>query len=492
LLSTATSSSSSTRASCSSAIEFLRRDHTPALNEHIDRKDHLMSPSCSRIKLLLTGSAFVSTVVLTGLASASQQARQTVHQGPAAPAVAPAGAAAPSVAPPAAPATPSTRPAVAPGTRPQINLAICLDTSGSMDGLIEAAKQKLWAIVNDLALAEPTPELRIALLTYGNNGHQAENGWVEIVSDLTEDLDLISSKLFPLSTNGGEEYVGRVVHSAAKSLSWNPSDNVLKLIIVAGNESADQDQQVSYKIACRESIEKGIMVNAIYCGNPADDIAPGWRDVALLADGQFASIDHNNGTVTVSTPFDTEIAELSTAVNATYIPYGAKGEWASQNQREQDGNASNLGAEAAAQRAVTKGCQTLYDNRSWDLVDACREQTVKLEEIKDEDLPEAMKGMNLDQRRSYVAQMQREREEIQGKLTELGQKRQSFAEEEMRKLQLDDSKAFDRVIRDAIRAQAARCGLKFAEPAPQAPVAEGAAAPAAAAPAAPATAPAGG
>ncbi len=40
-----------------------------------------------------------------------------------------------------------------------IDLAICLDTSGSMSGLIEAAKQKLWAIVNDLALVEPTPRL---------------------------------------------------------------------------------------------------------------------------------------------------------------------------------------------------------------------------------------------------------------------------------------------------------------------------------------------
>ena len=39
-----------------------------------------------------------------------------------------------------------------PATR-DIDLAICLDTSGSMTGLIESAKQRLWALVNDLALA---------------------------------------------------------------------------------------------------------------------------------------------------------------------------------------------------------------------------------------------------------------------------------------------------------------------------------------------------
>ncbi len=66
-----------------------------------------------------------------------------------------------------------------------IQVAICLDTSGSMDGLIDAARQKLWAIVNDLALAKPTPRLEVALLTYGNDGHKEADGWVAVQSPLT-------------------------------------------------------------------------------------------------------------------------------------------------------------------------------------------------------------------------------------------------------------------------------------------------------------------
>ena len=83
-----------------------------------------------------------------------------------------------------------------------------------MQGLIDAARAKLWAVVNDLALARPQPRLRVALLTYGNDGHQAENGWVRLDVPFTTDLDLVSQNLFALTTNGGTELVGRVIQRA--------------------------------------------------------------------------------------------------------------------------------------------------------------------------------------------------------------------------------------------------------------------------------------
>src|SRR4029450_13172878 len=114
-----------------------------------------------------------------------------------------------------------------PHTRAQrvVDLAICLDTSGSMQGLINAARVKLWEIVNDLALAKPTPKLRVALLTYGNDGHKAENGWVNIHIPFTEDLDAVSKQLFALTTNGGTELVGRVLKAAGEQLQWTPGDS---------------------------------------------------------------------------------------------------------------------------------------------------------------------------------------------------------------------------------------------------------------------------
>jgi hypothetical protein len=345
---------------------------------------------------------------------------------------------------------------------PIVDLAICLDTSGSMSGLIDATKQKIWEIVNDLATAKPTPRLRVALLTFGNDGHLQENGWVNIDSAFTEDLDLISSKLFALTTNGGNEYVGRVVQSAL-TMQWTPGTDTLKLIVVAGNEAADQDPEVPFREMSKKAINAGVMVNSIYCGDPGDNLAPVWKEVSLLADGHFAAIDQNHGTIVVSTPFDEELATLGTAINATYIPYGSQGQRGQTCQTEQDANAAKMNASTVAARAASKGC-SIYNNRHWDLVDACRQKDFKLEEVKAEELPEVMRPMTVEERRAYVNTQETARAEIQAKLTDLQAKRQAHIEEQLKSAAVDASKSFDTQLRKAIRAQAESKGLKFEAP----------------------------
>ena len=345
-------------------------------------------------------------------------------------------------------------------TQRVVDLAICLDTSGSMEGLINAARIKLWEIVNDLALAKPTPKLRVALLTYGNDGHKAENGWVNIDIPFTEDLDAVSKQLFALTTNGGTELVGRVLKAAGEQLQWTPGDDTLKLIVVAGNESADQDTQFSFRDVCKSDIAKGIMINSIYCGNVADDIAPAWKEVSTLADGQFAAIDQNNGTITVATPYDDELVTLSAAINTTYVGYGQVWRDAKANQTVQDENAASLGAAVAAQRCSTKGGE-MYRNEQWDLVDACKQANFKIEDVKTEDLPENMRSMTLEQKKAHVAEMTQKRSEMQTKIADLGAKRQAYVEAEMKKMADAGDKSFDAAIRKAIRAQAVSKGFKF-------------------------------
>ena len=342
-----------------------------------------------------------------------------------------------------------------------IDLAICLDTSGSMSGLIDSARQKLWDIVNDLAMAEPAPKLRVALLTFGNLGHEAENGWVTVDSDLTDDLDVISEKLFALSTNGGTEYVGRVLQYAAR-LDWHPSESALKLIIVAGNESADQDREAPFRTMCGELIARGIMVNAIYCGPVHDTVASEWMEVAELAEGRFASIDQDSGTIVVETPFDSELATLSTKLNETYLPFGARGRAGLANQSTQDANAESLNSAAAASRAVTKS-QGLYVC-SWDLVDACSSGKVKLEDVSADELPVRMQSMTIVQRKTYVTEMSRRRGETQDRIKQLSRKRAAWIADLMRRQATDDPDSFDNAIRSAIREQAGSKGFTFKDP----------------------------
>lgn len=371
-------------------------------------------------------------------------------------------------------------PDIPPG-KPVVELAICLDTSGSMDGLIENAKQKIWAIVNDLALAEPTPLLRVALLTYGNDGHDPERGWVMIRSDFTEDLDLISRELFALTTNGGTELVARVIRTSVNALAWTPGEASLKLIVVAGNESAEQDTQYAAGDMASAAIARGILVNTIYCGNPMDEIAPGWKAVALKADGQFAVIDHNQIALAIETPFDGRLGELSTAINGTYLPYGELGAQFCENQSAQDSNAASCNAWTVASRAQTKGGK-LYSNAHWDLVDACKDAAFDLTKVEDKDLPEAMRAMTPEQRKAHVAAMAAKRAEIQQAIGEIGARRDAFLEQEIAKQQAEGEESLDRAVRDAIRSQAAVKGLKF--PPPPAPAPEAAEAPAAESPAA--------
>jgi hypothetical protein len=215
-----------------------------------------------------------------------------------------------------------------------------------------------------------------------------------------------------------------------------------------------------YQEGCKKLISAGIMVNSIYCGPATDDIAPGWRQVAKLTDGHFASIDKDHGTVVIETPFDDQLTDLSAKLNTTYLPYGASGETRWANQTAQDTNAANLNKAAAAQRCATKA-GALYGCGSWDLVDACKADDFDLLSIKIEQLPEVMQDMTPEERQAHVDAMGKKRAEIQKQVTELNAKRQAFVTEELKKHALDDSQAFDRVLRDAIRAQAEAKGFNF-------------------------------
>lgn len=341
--------------------------------------------------------------------------------------------------------------------RKQIDLALCLDTSGSMQGLINAARQRLWEVVNELATAQPAPTLRVALLTYGSEGSE-QDGYVVVRTPFTTDLDLVSERLFALGTDGGTEYVGRVVKTAVERLQWSGPD-AAKILFVAGNESADQDRAAPFREVVKRAYGLGVRVNSIYCGDPDDGDAPLWREVAAVGQGRYAAIDHDRGVVAVTSPFDADLAELSKRLNGTYLAYGEKAKESLERQSAQDANAAPS-APAAAGRAASKA-SGLYDNRGWDLVDKSREEGFDLEQVPVEQLPEEMKAMTPAQRKALLLQKTEERAALAAKVKELDAKRAAFVKAEMARQGLDDSKALDRAIRDAVREQAAAAGFTF-------------------------------
>jgi hypothetical protein len=348
-------------------------------------------------------------------------------------------------------------PEAAPAERP-IDLVICLDISGSMNGLIDAARQNLWAVVNDLALLKPTPSLRVALLTYGCSAHPAEDGWVKLETGFTTDLDTISESLFALTTNGGDEYVGRVLRAAIDQLDWSPDPKALKLLFVAGNEAATQDPTYDSALQSRDAIARGIVVNSIYCGSPQHPDASGWQAVAKLADGKFACIEQDSGIV-ITTPFDDQLAALSTAINTTYVPYGERHAYWVGNQARQDGNAAKMNSAAVAQRCQTKG-GALYDNSHWDLVDACQDPKFELAKVKKEELPEELRVMSAEQLQAHVTAMSNKRAGLQKQIAELGVQRDAHVQQEMQKLGQAGKALFETAVLESVRKQAEARGFE--------------------------------
>ncbi len=342
--------------------------------------------------------------------------------------------------------------------RKKIDLVIALDTSNSMDGLIGSAKARLWDVVNELARAKPTPELRVALLTYGNDSYPATGGYVRVDSAFTKDLDELYTKLNGVTTNGGSEYVARVTKVAMDDLKWDDSQSTLKILFVAGNEAADQDPQFKVNEIAKAAISKGIVVNTIFCGSAGDSVAAGWSAVAKMSDGKFAVIDQDAGVKVASAPQDQKLAELSRKLNDTYIAYGSAGRKKAEAQKASDEAASAMGAGVAASRAQAKSGK-LYDASEWDIVDAKEKKDFDVKNAPAEALPEPMQKMSGEEREEFVAKKAKDRAKIQAEIDKLSKERQTYLEKEQAKAGKSDG--LDAALKDAIRTQAEKKGFTF-------------------------------
>lgn len=342
--------------------------------------------------------------------------------------------------------------------KPVVQMAIVLDTSNSMDGLIDQARSQLWKVVNELATTKrdgQSPSLQVALYEYGNDGLDAGEGYVRQVLPLTDDLDAVSEKLFGLRTNGGSEFCGHVIQSAVEGLQWSEVKGAYKTIFIAGNEAFSQGS-IDYRKSCAAAIARGIMVNTIHCGDEQTGIQTGWRDGATLADGAFMCIDQNHAIVAIAAPQDEEIARLSGALNETYLAYGVEGDAYALRQEAQDLAAASQPAAAAAgapvQRALAKA-STLYTNASWDLIDAMKKGTVKLEDLKEAELPEAMRDMTAEERKAHVEEQAAKRQEIQKQIQALNAEREKFVAEKRKEQAGDPVDTLDAAMINAVREQ---------------------------------------
>ncbi|MCC6461940.1 MAG: hypothetical protein IT260_15815 [Saprospiraceae bacterium] len=360
----------------------------------------------------------------------------------------------------ALPFTPKQSPAPPPGTA-KIQVALLLDTSNSMDGLIDQAKSQLWKMVNRLADAQRQNqgiELEIALYEYGNDGLPSNEGYIRLVQPLGKDLDGLSEKLFELRTNGGSEYCGWVIKTSLVQLSWSTAPDDLRVIVIAGNEPYDQGPE-SFRESCAAAVAKGVVINTVFCGDQTEGIKTHWKDGATCSLGKYMNIDTDDRVEHISTPYDTTVLRLNDQLNATYLGFGQHGVSKKERQMLQDSNAKLYGSANVVQRANAKA-KASYSNADWDLVDAADADPEVLAKLDKDQLPAELRGKSEEEIRVAVAELKTKRMDIQQQLRQLEIVIDDYIREEKKKTALG-TQTLDNVLIEAVVQQALAKGFSF-------------------------------
>lgn len=346
----------------------------------------------------------------------------------------------------------------------KVQIALLLDTSNSMDGLIDQTKTQLWKVVNTFINAErdgTTPYVEVALYEYGNNDQHVGNHYIRQVQPFTRELDELSNQLFALKTNGGDEYCGAVIQRALADLNWDKNTKTYKAIFIAGNEPFTQGS-VDPMQACRDTFGQGIIVNTIHCGPRQSGISGSWHDGAAIGGGEFMVIDQDRAVSHIPAPQDKKISDLGIKLNKTYLGYGQQ--WSEKVAKQSLADSDALANEAAGanvQRAISKASKN-YHNSSWDLVDAVREKQVDLTKVDKSELPPELRKLSTEELKQKVAQAAKKRAAIQKEIAELNRARTDYVAEQRRKQADENSaKTLDEVMVETTRTQAKKLGYEF-------------------------------
>lgn len=345
--------------------------------------------------------------------------------------------------------------------KPRIEVCFVLDTTGSMGGLIEGAKQKIWSISNTMINTTPVPELKIGLVGYRDRG----DAYVVKSFPLTDDIDEIYGKLRGFQADGGgdtPESVNEALAEAVNKMPWSADSDVLKIIFLVGDAPPHMDYQDGrkYPDICRNAAKKDIIINTVQCGSIADT-APIWKKIAQLAEGSYAAIPQDGNVAVIATPMDEKLAVLNKKIGQTLIPYGTTGVRLAVHAKQAYAEAAS--APAAADRLSYNSLSGKTVQGTGELLDALKDGSVKMDDIKPTNLPEDLRGLDKAELKSRIEQKQKERAEIQKQIETLARERNDYIEAEIKKTAVTGKgDSFDKNVSDTIRTEAAKKGIYYA------------------------------
>jgi Mg-chelatase subunit ChlD len=347
-----------------------------------------------------------------------------------------------------------------------LEMVFVVDTTGSMGGLIEGAKQKIWSIVNDVMQKKDHPSVKIGLVAYRDNG----DSYITQVTGLTDDLDKIYSTLMDFRAEGGgdtPENVRRGLADGVEKVGWTKTnENTAQILFLVGDAPphSDYPQEIDVLVTTAKAVKQNMIINTIQCGS-ADDTRQIWQSIAQRGEGKYFAIAQDGGVQAISTPYDAKLSELASKLGSTYLAYGGGAGEAGQRFREdsakqQASTESKVSKDAPmtaqADRAMNKAINSVaYQN---DLLQSIENESVKLENVKDEDLPDNLKKLSTAERKKEIEKRLIERKQIRAEIVELSKQREAYLKTERAKLGKQDG--FDAAVSGALSEQMLRKGIK--------------------------------
>jgi uncharacterized protein YegL len=318
---------------------------------------------------------------------------------------------------------------VAPVAAKRVEVVFVLDTTGSMGGLIHAAKEKIWSIASTLAQAQQAPEISMGIVAYRDRG----DAYVTQVVDLNRDLDSMYTKLMDFAADGGgdgPEAVNEALEAAISRMSWSQDQGTYKVVFLVGDAPPHMDYQddVKYPQIVAAAAAKGIVVNTIQCGGLSDTVAP-WQHIASLGHGRYFTVEQAGGAVAIETPFDANIATLAAELDSTRLYYGSVEERAAMEAKVDATTRLNEEASVTARarrgafNVTSAGAGNFLGDR--ELVDDVASGRVDVAAVPPAQLPASVAALPVDAQRDLLAETAQKREEIKRQIADLAAKRRS-------------------------------------------------------------------
>lgn len=350
-----------------------------------------------------------------------------------------------------------------------IDVVFVIDTTGSMSGLIQAAKEKIWSIATTMASANSAPEIRMGLVAYRDRGDE----YVTKTVDLSSDLDSVYANLMDFKASGGgdsPESVNQALHEAITKMSWRQEKQAYKVVFLVGDAPPHMDYQddIKYPFSLALARKKNIVVNTIQSGFHSNTTA-GWKKIAQLGQGNYFQVGQAGNAVVISTPFDEKIAKLSEKLDDTRLYYGDKEEKAKQKLKlaATEKVHASASVESRARRATFNSSKSGVANflGKGELIDDVSSGRVDLSSIDKDKLPAPMKAMSAAEQKAVITETAERRNRLQNEIRKLAEKRSGFLKKKVKESG-GAKDSLDEKIYSAVREQAGKLGMAYESDAP--------------------------